>query len=101
MAIQERDLDVLDVFNSIMKMWAMTIINIAALVNPDVIILGGDVNKTNDVILARVKHYVSKILNYDVNIEPARTNEYQMYGGLSLLREFVLNDIVKRRLLTN
>jgi predicted NBD/HSP70 family sugar kinase len=98
-AVARRDLDVIDVFNSIMKMWSMMMINVSTVLNPDVMILGGAVNVTNELVLARVKHYVSKILNYEVNIELGRTNEYQMYGGLSMLRSYVLNDIVSLRLL--
>lgn len=98
-AVLQRDLDVIDVFNSIMKMWAMTIVNISSVLNPDAVILGGVVNKSNEIVLARVKHYVSKILNYDVNIELGCTDEYQMYGGLSILRDYVLDDIVAQKLL--
>jgi ATP-dependent Lhr-like helicase len=97
-AVMERDLDVIDVFDSLMKMWAMAVANISAVINPDVIILGGAVNKTNEVVLSRIKHYVSRIISYDVNIELGRTGEYQMHGGLSLLRDFVFNDIVPKAL---
>ncbi len=89
-----QDLDVMDVFDDTMKKWAIAVINICALLDPDIILLGGVVGKGNDVVLARIKHYVSRILDHDVNIELCDTDAYQLHGGIYMLKNYVFNHIL-------
>lgn len=97
-AVLMQDLDVIDVFNDIMKMWAIAIINLSAILDPELLILGGVVNEKNKVVLTRIRHYVSKIMFHDINIVLGETSDYQMYGGLHMLKTYVLNNILAKKL---
>ncbi len=94
-AVLMQDLDVMDVFDETMKMWAVAIINLSAMLDPDILILGGAVTDENDVVLARLKHYVSKLLYYDVDIVAGGAESHsQVLGGLYMLKKYVLNHML-------
>jgi predicted NBD/HSP70 family sugar kinase len=94
-AVLMQDLDVMDVFDETMRMWAVTAANLAAFIDPDTIILGGVINAKNDVVLARINHYVSKVLNRDVDIRLSQSYEQALYnGGVHLLKKRVLNQMI-------
>jgi glucokinase len=97
-AVTVQDLHVTDVFDDTMKKWAIAIINLNAMLDPDLLILGGVVNEGNKVVLSRIRHYISKILFHDVNICLGTTNEYQMYGGMYMLKVHVLNMMLPEKL---
>ncbi|MEF9989924.1 MAG: ROK family transcriptional regulator [Christensenellaceae bacterium] len=98
-AVLMQDLDVMDVFDETMKMWAIAVINLSVTFDPDTLILGGVVNQSNDVVLARIKHYVSKVLPYDINIKLSEKNDdSQLCGGIYRLRRYVFNHMVTQRL---
>ena len=88
------DLDVVDVFNDTMKKWTIAIINLFAILDPDLLILGGIINEENDVVLTYIRHNISKILFHDIDIVLGETNEYQMYGGMYMLKVHVLNNML-------
>jgi len=95
-AVLMQDLDVSDVFDETMKMWAAAAVNLATVLDPDTIILGGVVSTENDVVLARIKHYVSRILSYDVDIRLGTSHlDAQYNGGIHLVKRYALNNIVR------
>lgn len=100
-AVLMQDLDVTDVFNDTMKMWTIAIINICAILDPCIIILGGVISTKNEVVMARIRHYISAMLSYNVNVVPSHTSEYQMYGGLHMIKAHALNNILAEDLLNN
>ena len=94
-AVLMQDLDVMDVFDETMRMWAVMAANLAAFMDPDIIILGGVINAENDVVLARINHYVSRVLNRDVDIRLSQSYEQALYNGsIHLLKKKVLNQMV-------
>jgi predicted NBD/HSP70 family sugar kinase len=97
-AVLRQDMDVVDVFDDTMKMWAVAVINLFATLDPDLLILGGMVSVKNDVVFARIRHYISKILFRDVNIVMGKSIEYQVFGGLHMLKTHVLNTMLAGRL---
>jgi len=97
-AVLMQDLDVMDVFDDTMKKWSIAVINLFALLDPDLLILGGVVNEKNDVVLARIRHNISKILFHDIDIVLGETNEYQMYGGMYMLKVHVLNTMLSGKI---
>lgn len=100
-AVLMQDLDVVDVFDETMRLWAVAIVNIATVLDPDVLLLGGVVGVGNDVILARINHYVSKILYYDTNIRLGNSHERAQYnGGIHLLKSYFFNHFIAERLFT-
>lgn len=100
-AINEMDYDVIDTFNDIVKRWAAAIINIIILTNPDLIVLGGVLDKRYEFILTRLKHYIGKILYYDVNIR-LKEEEFKSHimGGIFILKKYALNNTLKDLILT-
>lgn len=97
-AVLMQDLDVADVFEDVMRKWTIAVINFSAMLDPDIIILGGVVNHSNDVVLARIGHNVSKILNYNVNIVLNETDEHQMHGGIYMLKSHIFNTMLAEKL---
>ena len=101
-AVLMQDLDVMDVFDETMKMWAVSVVNLSAMLDPDAIIFGGAVSRENDVVLARIRHFVSKVLSYEVNITAVEEGDQsQMLGGLYMLKKYVLNHMVAGRLFSD
>jgi len=93
-AVLMQDLDVMDVFDDTMKKWSIAVINLFALLDPDLLILGGVVNEKNGIVLERIRHNISKILFHDIDIVLGETGEYQMYGGMYMLKGHVLNTML-------
>lgn len=92
-----QDDDVIEVFDETMKMWAMAIINMAVILDPDLIILGGALNSTNTSVLFRIKNYLSKILFYDVDVRLSDLGEdAQLLGGIHVLKKYVYNNIITK-----
>lgn len=98
-AVLMQDLDVMDVFDETMKMWAVAAVNLAAMLDPDVLLLGGVVDAKNDVVLARINHYVSKILYYDLDIRLSKSHAQAQYsGGIHLTKKYAFNNILAHRI---
>lgn len=98
-AVMAHDLDVIDAFEEVIKKWAVAIINLAVVVNPDIIILGGVVNKENQYVYKKIKHYISKVLYHDIEIELCKTDsDAQLYGGIYMLKQYTINKIIINQL---
>ena len=97
-AVMLQDLDVIDVFDDIMKKWSIAIINLCAMLDPDILMLGGVVNKKNSIVFERIRHNISKILFHDVDIFLCETDEYQMHGGIYMLKAYILNNMIVGKL---
>lgn len=94
-AIEELDYDVWDIYSEILKIWAISIINIYCLIDPDVVILGGIVNETNKVTLQQLNRYISIGLNHETKICLNMIgNKALLIGGSYFLKQYVLNKII-------
>ena len=77
----------------------MAAVNLAAMLDPDVLLLGGVVDAKNDVVLARINHYVSKILYYDLDIRLSKSHAQAQYsGGIHLTKKYAFNNILAHRI---
>lgn len=98
-AVLEQDMDVTEVFDETMKMWTMAIINLGVIFDPELIILGGELNGNHTVVLSRIRHYMKKILYYDLDIRLSNEGENaQLFGGIQLLKKYVYNNILVKRI---
>lgn len=99
-AVLEQDMDVTEVFDETIKMWAMAIINLGVILDPELILLGGELKGSNTVVLSRIKHYIKKILYYDIDIRLSSNGENaQLFGGLQLLKKYIYNNILAKKIL--
>ena len=99
-AVLEQDMDVTEVFDETMKMWTMAIINLGVMLDPELIILGGELNGNHTVVLSRIRHYMKKILYYDLDIRLSNEGENaQLFGGIQLLKKYVYNNILVKSVL--
>jgi len=99
-AILAHDLDVIDATEEIFKKWAMAILNLVVALNPNLVILGGVINDENEYIVRRIKHYISKVIYYDLDIcARKKDSDAQIFGGIFMLKKYVINNILKERLL--
>ncbi len=99
-AVLEQDMDVTEVFDETMKMWTMAIINLGVILDPELVILGGELNGNNTVVLSRIKHYMKKIMYYDMDIRLSNEGENaQFFGGIQLLKKYAYNNILVKRIL--
>ena len=94
-AVKGQDLDVQDVFDDTMKLWGMAAFNLALVVDPDVIILGGVVNKDNDVVLSRIKHFFDKTYSSSIDIRLGGDHSQAQYkGGVHQLKKYAMNHLL-------
>lgn len=94
-SIRQQDYDVQEIFDDIAKVWAMGIINIYALLDPQLIILGGIVTDKNVLTLNKIKHFVGKAINYEPNIQLNNIGDKaQIAGGTYALKQYVFNNII-------
>lgn len=97
-SIRQQDYDVQELFDDIAKVWAMGIINIFALLDPQLIILGGILNDRNILTLNKIKHFVGKALNREPNIQlNSIGDKAQIAGGTFALKQFVFNNIIAHK----
>jgi predicted NBD/HSP70 family sugar kinase len=90
-----QDEDVLKVFDETMKRWAMAIVNMTVILDPDLVLLGGALGSANTSVLFRIQNYLSKILFYDVDIRLSELGEdAQLLGGIHLLKKHVYNHVI-------
>lgn len=60
-AVAAMDLDIYEVLNQAAKSWAAAIVNIAALLSPDAVVLGGAVHEGNRLIEKMVRHHLDRM----------------------------------------
>lgn len=97
-AIRQQDYDVQEVFDDIVKVWSMGIINVYALLDPEMVVLGGIVNSNNTLTLSKVTHFVGKALNCKPNIRLNSIGDRaQISGGTFALKQYVFNKIIANK----
>ncbi len=93
----EKDPDIAELYDQHMRMWAMGAINLLIVLDPDILLLGGTLGPDNKLTLETIRRYVREAVVNDVDIRLSVTGENaQLYGGLHMLKEYVLNHIIAR-----
>ncbi|WP_066500957.1 ROK family protein [Abyssisolibacter fermentans] len=95
-AIKQEDEVGLKVMEFLSRYFAITVHNIATILNPDVIVLGGMIKQIGNPIYDSIKKYLEKISIIPIDIRLANFNDIsQLYGciyfGIKYIDENILN----------
>ena len=91
-AIRDADGDTQEIYETYLKTWALGIINIIALFDPEIVIIGGKIKPSNTFTIDRIKQYVRKGTFNEPNIQPSEIGEKAaLVGGLHIVKNYVMN----------
>ncbi len=91
-AVANLDLDVYEVLNQAAKAWAAAIVNIAALLSPDVVVVGGEVNETNTLVEKMVRHHLDRMYYRPIQLRFAKKDaEAHVAGAAHLSRKYLFD----------
>lgn len=94
-AVVKRDDDTQEIYERYIKVWAISLINIIALFDPQIIIIGGKINAAHTMTLEKIKHYVRKGTLCEPTIEISQINEKAaLVGGLHITKSYVFNNML-------
>ena len=90
-AAQEFDLDIYELLNRTTKAWAAAMVNISALLAPDVIILGGAVHQGHKLIEKMLKHHLNHMYHRPISLQLAKKGaDTHVLGAAHLSGRFLL-----------
>lgn len=91
-AILDMDHDTSEIYEKYIKTWALGIINIIALFDPEIIIIGGKIKPSNTVTIEKIKQYVRNCTFNEPNIQSSEIGEKAaLVGGLYIVKDYVMN----------
>lgn len=94
-AVRQGDEDAGRIFDKIIKLWAMSIINMNYLVNPDFIVLGGCITSENQLTLQLLNAAVEKVGYFRPELRLTTLgNQAELFGGVHMLKEYAYNNII-------
>ena len=94
-AVANLDLDVYEILNQATKAWAAAIVNIAALLSPDVVVLGGAVNDTDHLIEKMVRHHLGRMYYRPIHLRLAKKDaDTHVLGAAHLSRKYLFNVVL-------
>jgi len=94
-AVANLDLDVYEVLNRATKAWAAAIVNIAALLSPDMVVLGGAVNDTDLLIEKMVRHHLSRMYYRPIQLRLAKKDaDAHVLGAVHLSRKHLFDVVL-------
>ena len=90
-AAQEFDLDIYELLNRTTKAWAAAMVNISALLAPDVIILGGAVHQGHKLIEKMLRHHLKHMYHRPISLQLAKKGaDTHVLGAAHLSGRFLL-----------
>ena len=90
-AAGEFDLDIYALLNQTTKAWAAAIVNITALLAPDVIILGGAVHQGHNLIEKMLRHHLHHMYHRPISLQLAKKGaDTHVLGAAHLSGRFLL-----------
>ena len=90
-AAGEFDLDIYALLNQTTKAWAAAIVNITALLAPDVIILGGAVHQGHKLIEKMLRHHLHHMYHRPISLQLAKKGaDTHVLGAAHLSGRFLL-----------
>lgn len=94
-AVTNLDLDVYEVLNQAAKAWAAAVVNIAALLSPDVVVLGGAVNDTDLLIEKMVRHHLERMYYRPIQLRLAKKDaDSHVLGAAHLSRKYLFDVVL-------
>ena len=91
-AVANLDLDVYEIINQATKAWAAAIVNIAALLSPDLVVLGGAVNDGNALIEKMVRHHLGRMYYRPIQLRLAKKDtDAHVMGAAHLSRKYLFD----------
>jgi len=94
-AIQMLDYDVQEIYDRYIKIWAMSIINVIMIIDPDVIVLGGRVSPNNQLTLEKIRYFIKKGTYSEPDIRVSEIgSRATLIGGLNMTRGYIFNNIL-------
>lgn len=90
-AAMEMDLDIYELLNKTTKAWAAAMVNIAALLAPDEIILGGAVHQGHKLMEKMLRHHLRHLYHRPVSLQLAKKGaDTHVLGAAHLSGRFLL-----------
>ncbi len=90
-AALDMDLDIYELLNKTTKAWAAAMVNISAILAPDVIILGGAVNQSHKLIEKMVRHHLNHMYHRPISLQLAKKGaDTHVIGAAHLSGRFLL-----------
>ena len=90
-AVAEFDLDIYALLNRTTKAWAAAMVNISALLAPDVIILGGAVHQGHKLIEKMLRHHLQHMYHRPISLQLAKKGaDTHVLGAAHLSGRFLL-----------
>lgn len=94
-AIRESDFGTREIYETHIKIWSLGIINITAMFDPEMIIIGGKIKPSNTWTIEKIKQYVKRGTYSEPKIVPSEIGEKAaLFGGLYILKDYVMNNIL-------
>ena len=95
------DQDVKKVFDKTLKAWAMIIINIDLMINPELIVIGGSISTGNQYILTSLNEMFSRLGLFKPDIRLSVHGENaQLIGGIQALKEYAFNQVIIKEVIS-
>jgi len=94
-AAMQGDGEVDAALRDVVKAWAVMIVNIDLMINPELIIVGGSIKRENQYIFKLLDEMISKLGLFKPEIRPSVQGENaQLIGSIHVLKDFVYNEII-------
>ena len=94
-AIQIMDYDVQEIYDRYIRVWALSIINVIMILDPDIIVLGGKIKPKNQVTLEKIKYFIKKGTYTEPDIRISEIgSRAALIGGLNMMRSHIFNNIL-------
>ncbi len=94
------DDDVKEIFDQTIKAWAIIVINIDLMINPEVIVLGGSISTGDKYILERLNDMFSQLGMFRPDIRVSVQGENaQLIGGIQMLKKYAFNQVIIREVI--
>lgn len=94
-AVANLDLDVYEILNQATKAWAAAIVNIAALLSPDLVVLGGSVNDTDLLVEKMVRHHLGRMYYRPIQLRLAKKDaDAHVLGAVHLSRKYLFDVVL-------
>ena len=98
-AIDRKDYDVYEVVNRAVRCWAAAVVNIAALLAPDVIVVGGAVGPENQTLCGMLRGHVDRMYHRHIDLRFCANGPAHLQGVAHLAKKALFDGIVEELLL--
>lgn len=94
-AITLGDQDVNDIYDAAVRIWSIAFINLFALLDPELLVVGGEITQECSVTLEKLRRHIARGLYYEPDIRLGMLGEKaSRNGGIYMLQQYVLENIL-------